>query len=525
MPVFARISTFIILLWAGIAIADSNHHSSAHIDQEKLGKVNFPVSCTATAQAQFNQALAMLHSFWYDESEKAFQRVVAIDPDCAMGYWGIAMSLYQQLWATTPTPDEVKRARHALAQARTLTIKTDREKAYLDAIALLYPAVDDGRDYATRKLAYEQAMKQIAERFPDDNEATLFYALALISNVSLEDKTFTRQKQALQLLQRILKDEPQHPGVAHYIIHSSDYPELAIYGLDAARAYAQIAPTVPHALHMSSHIYVRLGLWPDVVQSNLAAYQASQAHASDNYGDDIHYKDYLLYAYLQQGETEKARAIVQEILTTDQVHPQNTTIAYAFAAIPARFAVERGDWQEATKLNVHPASFPWQQFGWCEALTYFAKGLGAARTNNLDIAQHSLKRLEMLRDHDRSAHLDYTAGQIEIQRLAVAAWIAAAENKTEEALRLMRASADLEDSTEKDNVTPGSIIPARELLGELLLTLDQPAAALKELEASLQHTPNRRNGIALAMQAARKIGDLSKVKQYEQQYEALQSKN
>lgn len=524
MTTFVRLLIFTTtVFWAGITMADGNHHPVNNIDQAKLGKVHFPVSCTPAAQNQFDKALAMLHSFWYDEAEKAFQQVIAIDPDCAMGHWGIAMSLYQQLWAATPTIEEMQRARHALAQVQPSTIKTDREKSYLDAIAIIYPATDgNGHDYSTRKQVYEQAMQRIAEQFPDDNEATLFYALALISNASLDDKTLTRQKQALKLLQRVLRDEPHHPGVAHYIIHSSDYPELAALGLDAARAYTHIAPTVPHALHMSSHIFVRLGLWPDVVQSNLAAYQASQEHASDNYGDDIHYKDYLLYAYLQLGETEKARAIVQDILAADQAHPHNTTIAYAFAAIPARFAVERSDWHAAAKLSIHPANFPWQQFGWCKALTHFAKGLGAARSDNMIEAKNSLKQLETLRDLDRAAHQDYTAGQIEIQRLAVAAWIAAAENRIEKALQLMRASADLEDSTEKDNVTPGSIIPARELLGELLLLLNQPEAALKELEASLHRTPNRRNGISLAARAAKKAGDLSKAEQYERQYRALQ---
>lgn len=524
MATFTRMLTFAILFWAGIVMAGGNHHAASDIDQEKLGKVHFPVSCSPAAQTQFDKALAMLHSFWYDEAEKAFQQVIFTDPNCAMGYWGIAMSLYQQLWATTPTVEEVQRAGDALAQVQPAMIKTAREKAYLDAITIIYPPADshDNNSYSTRKLAYEQAMRRITEQFPNDGEATLFYALAMISNASPDDKTFARQKQALQLLQRILKEEPHHPGVAHYIIHSSDYPELAAFGLDAARAYGDIAPTVPHALHMSSHIFVQLGLWQDAVQSNLAAYQASQTHASDNYGDDIHYKDYLLYAYLQLGETEKAHAIVQEILATDQAHPHNTTIAYAFAAIPARFAAERGDWQAAAKLlSIHPANFPWQQFGWCEALTLFTKGIGAARTGDIDGAKHSLQRLTMLRDHDRATQQNYTAGQIEIQRLTVAAWIALAENHVEEALQLMYAAANLEDSTEKDNVTPGPILPARELLGELLLVLDQPAAALRELEASLQRTPNRRNGISLATQAAKKAGDPAKAKQYEQQLQAL----
>lgn len=526
MTTFRRVFTFAILLWIGSAIADGDHHPANNIDQEKLGKVHFPVSCTPTAQNQFDKALAMLHSFWYSEAEKTFHQVTVTDPDCAMGYWGIAMSLYQQIWATTPTPDEAQRGRAAIEKARNLTIKSAREQAYLDAIATLYPASNSNNSYDNRRRAYQQAMERIYQQYPD-NEATVFYALSLLSGVSYNDKNFTKQKQALQLLQQVMKNEPQHPGVIHYIIHSTDYPGLAQLGLDAARTYARIAPAVPHALHMPSHIFIRLGLWQEAIQSNLAAYQIALDHdrqhgTSANYWDErIHFLDYLLYAYLQLGETEKARAIVQQVLATNNVQPQNTTTAYAYAAIPARYAVERSNWQEAANLQIYPTDFPWQQFGWCEALTHFTKGMGAARIGNIIEAEKSLKRLETLRDHDHAAHQDYTAGQIEIQRLAVAAWIAAAKNRSEEALQLMRASADLEDSTEKDNVTPGSIIPARELLGELLLTMNQPEAALKELETSLQRTPNRRNGISLAAQAARKAGDLSKADQYEQQFQAL----
>lgn len=511
-----------LLLLTGMALADGDHHHAGGFDQTQLGKVNFPVSCTPAAQTQFNQAVAMLHSFWYDEAEKTFRQVTVTDSNCAMGYWGIAMSLYQQLWATTPSPGELQQGRDAIARAQALTTPTAREKAYLDAAATLYP-LDDSNGYSTRKLAYEQAMQRIATEFPGDREAVVFYALALISNASPDDKTFTKQKQALQLLQRVLKDEPQHPGVAHYIIHSSDYPELAELGLDAARAYTQIAPAVPHALHMPSHIFIRLGQWPDAAQSNLAAYRAAEEHDRQHPSNHLwdqrfHFLDYLLYAYLQMGETEKARDIVQQVLAIDNAQPHNTTVAYAYAAIPARFAVERGDWRETVKLRLHPAEFPWQRFGWCEAIIHFAQGVGAARTGHITGAKNSLKRLETLRDLDRAADKTYTAGQIEIQRLAVAAWIAAAENRNEEALRLMRASAALEDSTEKDNVTPGAIIPARELLGELLLTLNQPAAALQELETSLQRTPNRRNALYRAAQAAREAGDPVKADRYERQW-------
>lgn len=517
----------IFFLLTGPVIADGTHHHAADYDSKKFGEVHFPVSCTPAAQAQFDQAVAMLHSFWYDEAEKTFRQVTVTDPDCAMGYWGIAMSLYQQLWMTIPTPAELQQGRAAIAQAQSLTIRTAREQAYLDAAATLYPS-NDNKDYSSRKLAYQQAMERVYKKYPD-NEATVFFALALLSSASPDDKHFTKQKQALQLLQRVSKDEPQHPGAIHYIIHSSDYPELAALGLDAARTYAKAAPAVPHALHMPSHIFIRLGLWQEAVQSNLAAYQVALEHdrqhaTPDNYWDErIHFMDFLLYAYLQLDEAERARAIVQQVLATDNVQPQNTTTAYVYAAIPARHAVENGNWQEAAKLRVYPADFPWQQFGWCEAITHFAKGIGAARIGNITEANNSLKRLETLRDLDRAANKDYTADQIEIQRLAVAAWISAAENHASEALQLMRASADLEDAAGKDNVTPGTIIPARELLGEMLLTLKQPAAALRELEASLQHTPNRRNAILHAARAAKEAGDQVKANHYEQQYQQLQA--
>jgi len=285
---------------------------------------------------------------------------------------------------------------------------------------------------------------------------------------------------------------------------------------------------VPHALHMPSHIFIRLGQWQDAAQSNLAADQAAQEHArqhasSNSWDQRFHFMDYMLYAYLQLGETGKAWDIVQQVQAIGNAQPSNTTVAYAYAAIPARYSVERGDWHEAAKLRLHPADFPWQQFGWCEAIIHFAKGVGAARTGNITDAKDSLQRLETLRDLDRSAHKDYTAGQIEIQRLAVAAWIAAAENRNEEALRLMRAAATLEDATEKDNVTPGAIIPARELLGELLLTLNQPAAALQELEASLQRTPNRRNALDRAAQAAKEAGNQVKANYYDEQRRKLET--
>lgn len=497
----------VALVTAGYLWADDNHQPVA-LGEEKLGKVSFPVSCTPAAQEQFNRAIAMLHSFWYDEAEKTFRQVAVTDPNCAMADWGIAMSLYRQLWATSPTAEELQKGQEALQKAKALEIKTEREKAYLTAVEALYR--DDAKiaDYSARKLAYEKSMAQVFSSYPEDLEANVFYALALISTASPKDKTYGNQNKALSLLHKVLEIEPNHPGVVHYIIHSSDYPELAKLGLDAARTYAQIAPAIPHALHMPSHIFIRLGLWQDAAQSNLAAYAAAKKYALKNFpgktwDQQLHYMDYLIYAYLQEDQPEKAKGIWQEAATIGKTHPENTTSAYALAAIPARYTLERKAWPEAARLQVRPTVFPWYKFGWCEAIVHFARGLGAARSGDTKSARDSLKRLEALRDAERAAGNEYATDQIEIQRLAVAAWIAHVEKHGKKAEKLMRTSADLEDSTEKDNVTPGAIIPARELLGELLMELKRPDEALQEFEASLQRTPNRRNGKQGAGQAAK----------------------
>lgn len=323
-----------------------------------------------------------------------------------------------------------------------------------------------------------------------------------------------------------MQDEPNHPGVAHYIIHSSDYPELAKFGLNAAQVYTHIAPGVPHALHMPSHIFIRLGQWQDAAQSNLAAYLAAKEYSRRNaivgtWDQQFHFMDYMIYSYLQTGEADKAKQIVQELQTIKKAQPENTTSAYAFAAIPARYAIERKEWLEASELTVTPRDFPWSQFGWCEAITHFARGLGAAKSKRMEVAKISLQRLETLRDVDIAAKKFYTADQIEIQRLAVAAWIAYQEGKIIEALKLMRMSAELESGTEKDNVSPGAIIPVRELLGEMLLELNQYDEALKEFELSLLHTPNRRNGVFLAEKAAKLAEDQSKPNRFKGQYKQL----
>lgn len=529
MKQFAKIALIIYLLTVHSTRADDNHQ--LHVaGGEQLGTVSFHVSCTPPAQELFNQAIAMLHSFWYDEAEKTFRRVTAVDKNCAMGHWGVAMSLYHQLWATPPTPEELQKGQNALRLAEQLDIKTERERTFIEAVRHLYQ-FDDTPNYTTRKLAYQKAMEKVFTDNPDDSEAAVFYALALISTASPNDKTYSNQKKALKLLQTVLQKEPAHPGVAHYIIHSSDYPELAKFGLNAARKYAQIAPAVPHALHMPSHIFIRLGKWQEAVDANLAAYHAAKNYTQANnsqmavWDQQMHFMDYMMYAYLQLGQTEKAEKILREVTAIKKAHPENTTTAYAFAAIPARYAVELGYWQEAAGLNIYPVDFPWNKFGWCESIIHFARGLGASRIGKIDEARFALNQIEALRDSDRAANKHYTADQIEIQRLAVAAWIAYSGGKMKDAENLMRESAELEDSTEKDNVTPGAIRPARELLGELLLELKKPEEALKEFETSLIRTPNRRNGIYGAMQAARLSGHKQKAQHYEQQLQQLTAAN
>ncbi|MGR8940527.1 MAG: hypothetical protein ACU83P_02955 [Gammaproteobacteria bacterium] len=499
---------FLLALLASAQVSADGEHHPETLAQDKLGSIDFPVSCTLETNREFKRAVAMLHSFWYEEANKTFRRIAASDPDCAMAYWGVAMSLYRQLWATPPTGGELKEGRAALQKSKTLAVKTERERLYLDAVDVLYRSEE--ADYGKRKRAYEQAMAKVQTRFPDDMEAKVFYALALISTAAPYDKTYAKQKKALALLQKVLDTVPNHPGVAHYIIHASDNPELAPLGLAAARSYARIAPAVPHALHMPSHIFIRLGLWQDAAASNLAAYHAAKDYARDSFpgkvwDQQLHYMDYLLYAYLQSGQLGKAEAIWRETAAIKKTHPENTTSAYALAAIPARYAIERRAWSDAAQLGIRPLAFPWEKFGWCEAITHFAKGLGAARSGDPAAARASLTRLETLRDAARDANNAYAADQIEIQRLAVAAWIAHADKQEEEAERLMHTSADLEDATEKDNVTPGAIIPARELLGDLLLDLRRPKEALKAYHASLQRAPNRMNGLLGAKQAANRI--------------------
>lgn len=497
-------------------------HPHRHERPEKLGTVNFTTSCSPKVQKQFNHAVAWLHSFEYEEAEKAFAEVAATDPQCGMAYWGIAMSNYHPLWVP-PTPAELKKGWSAVEKAKAAGQKTQREQDYIAAIEIFYKD-HDKLDHRTRAFAYSDAMKQLHARNPSDREAGVFYALTLIATGMMSaDKTYVREKQAAQILNAVLAREPQHPGVSHYLIHSYDYPALAQLALPAARSYAKIAPASAHAQHMPSHIFTRLGLWPEAIRSNLDAHAAAKAFATRNkmtgaWDEQIHAMDYLAYAYLQRAQDKHALGVLDELRKIQKVEPQTFKVAYAYTAIPARYALERRQWSEAAKLTLAEEEwkgFPWQRFPWATSHIHFARAIGAARSGDTAAARQAVDKLEAIRQALSEVKGEYDwAKQVDIQRMMAVGWLEHAQGKHEEALRVLRAAADLDDATDKHPVTPGSIFPAREQLAELLLELKQPAAALKEFEASFRNTPERFNGLYGAARAAKMAGDQKAARTY-----------
>ncbi len=403
-------------LFISMSKAQEQHqHQHQHDTSEKLGQVSFPVSCTPEAQKQFNRATAMLHSFWYEEAGKAFSEVAVTDRACAMAYWGVAMSLYHPLWAP-PDAQDLKRGWSAIERARAAGAKTERERDYIGAMEAFYKE-SDTVDHRTRSIAYEKAMEQVYLRNPKDREAAIFYALSLLGTALPTDKSYAKQKKAAEILNGILPAEPEHPGIAHYIIHSFDYPQLAELALPAARSYAKIAPSSPHALHMPSHIFTRLGLWKESIQSNIASANAASRHVAKTHPgrasfDQLHAMDYLEYAYLQGAEDIKAKRVLDETKAITKVDIENFAAAYAFAAIPARNAFERRRWAEAAALEIHPADFPWERFRYAEAITIFARAIGKARSGNPAAARTDIEKLSSI--HKALVGKDaYWASQVE----------------------------------------------------------------------------------------------------------------
>jgi tetratricopeptide (TPR) repeat protein len=461
---------------------------------EKLGTVSFPISCDPALQQQFNRGVALLHSFAYKAAGDAFRSVAQQDPQCAIAHWGVAMTYFHELWEPPLSPATVPIAKEEIQRARANRSGSERERKFIEALALVYEG-ESTVPYTTRVSKYEGAMRDLAAQYKNDTEVQVFYALALLAGASPLDKSHALQKQAADVLEPLYRAYPQHPGIPHYLIHAYDNSELAPRGLRAARVYSKIAPSAPHALHMPSHIFTRLGLWEDSIASNVAAKEA--AHQQADTAEELHAMDYLVYAYLQTGRDKQAGEIVRQLSRIASVKTGDFILQYAFTAMPVRYAVERSQWTDAASI-VSPGGAPPQVV----AIAVWARGLGFARTGQIANARAEIDSLRQIENQLRSSGIDYWATQVRLLRLEVMAWSAQADSKRNEAVALMRKAADEEDAIEKLPVTPGPIIPGREQLGYLLLEQNQPDLAAKEFKTALVNAPGRRGALKGASLAA-----------------------
>ena len=484
---------------AALALLGSPAYIAAQGDTEQqLGNVHFATTCNDTAQRRFDRAMRYQHSFWYSAAREIFEEAAKADTECGTAHWGIALSLLSNPHGPIPAPD-LPTGLAAIQKAKAIGAKSERERDYIDALTLMY-ADYDKLSHVQRIRSYLGAMEKLASKYPNDDEAQIFYAITLNTSASPNDKTYAQQLKGAALLEPIWKRQPQHPGIAHYLIHLYDYPAIADKGLTAAKLYAQIAPAAPHAQHMPSHIFTRVGYWQDSIVSNAASVKA--AIPAKEYTEQFHGRDYMVYAYLQLARDADARTVVDEMKAAP--HPAAAARAgfFALAASQARYSVERGDWSGAAQLTVTPSAF-----GEAMAMTHFARALGAARSGKVEAAKADIAKLAELRDKLREEKNAYWAEQVDIQWQVASAWALNAEGKTEEALKLMSAAADAEDKTEKSPVTPGPLAPARELYGQMLLERGMAKEALAAFEATKAKEPNRFRGYAGAAAAAEKLGD------------------
>ena len=467
----------IFVTWVEALAAEHEHPAP-----EKLGTVQFPTSCSSKEQKSFERGVALLHSFAYSAAEKAFGDVAKADPKCAMAHWGIAMTYFHPLWPP-PLPEEtVARGREEIERARQLG-GSDRERAFIEALSFIY--AQDSVPYRDRVNRYTAAMGKLAERNPDDAECQIFYALALVATAPPTDSTHSNQKKATALLEPLFRKYPQHPGIPHYLIHAYDNVEMASRGVEAARIYAQIAPSAPHALHMPSHIYTRLGMWQESIASNTAARKA--AREENDIGEELHAMDYLIYANLQVGRDQDAARVLDDLRKMTNLSPKYFKVAFAASAMPARYAIERRKWDEAAELAPMPDALPQ-----AAAITAWSRAVGFARGKQVGPARAEIAKLTSAYEQMRTAGDEYWATQIHVQLNSALAWINYAEGKRAEAIKLMRAAADEEDAVEKLPVTPGAIVPAREQLGDLLLETGDAKAAVKEFNSAFAQAPRRR---------------------------------
>ena len=509
----ASVAGAFLVLWLATPAGwqDQHEHGGA---TGRLGTVHFANSCNRVVAQEFDRGVALLHSFWFSAAIDAFNGVLKRDPACAMAQWGIAMSWWGNPFGGFRSPQALKSGLAAVETARSLAPKTDRERAYIGAVEALFK---DASTVAqrTRTLEYEKRMEQVAAKYPDDPEARIFYALALDQTALPTDKTYANQLKAAGILEKEFARQPNHPGLAHYIIHSYDVSALAPKALDAARRYSTIAPAAPHALHMPSHTFTRVGSWQDSIDANLKSAEAARRDKAP--AEELHALDYQVYAYLQTAQDAAAKKSQDQIAAIGariQIDAPGAAAPppagfYALAAIPARYALERNAWKEAAALQ--PRSTP---FAYADAVTHFARALGAARSGNPAAASKDVEKLTTLRDALQKANDAYWSGQVDIQRRIASAWIALAEKREKEALGALREAADLEDATDKAAISPGPLKPARELLGEMLMELKRPAEALKQFEATMKKEPNRFAGLLGGARAALAAGDRQKARGY-----------
>lgn len=500
----------VLLLFTCIGWCDEGHHHD--LTEEEVGSVHFSTSCSPAVTASFNRAVALLHSFQYEQTRAAFTAIARQDPACAMAQWGVAMSYYHGLWGNSdlgPGREALRRAEEVAAENPGTSA---REKGYINAIGEIYR--EDGKDNYAHAVIFEQRMAKLQADYPEDGEAAIFHALTLAITAPKTDKTFANQRKCGQILEPLFARLPQHPGIAHYLIHCYDNPVLAADGLKAARMYAKIAPASAHANHMPSHIFTRVGSWEESIRSNmrsaeLAAHDEAASSNGEARDQRLHAMDYLEYAYLQSGRVKQAKATLDEMNILKPLPGLTLTGNYALAAIPARYALELGNWQQAGALTPLAEGVPWAR-----AITWMAIGVGSARSGNLDRAAQAEQTLAALRDTAAKLGNQYWSNQIEVQRREVAAWIAEGKKAPQDALATMRSAAELEESMDKDAVTPGAVVPAREMLAQLLLLEHHAREALAEYEAVLKPAPNRFNALYGAATTAEAAGNPALASQY-----------
>jgi tetratricopeptide (TPR) repeat protein len=511
-------------------------------DLRGVGKVTFPITCAPDVQPDFARGVALLHSFFYEEARRVFTSVAERDPKCAMAQWGIAMTWWHPIW-TPPTPDEMRAGKAAIEKTMSMKAVTDRERRFITALNTYYNTPDSSSaapvgqschgpvGHRDRVVAYEKAMRQLRDKYPKDFEVQTFYAFAVlgVGYATPNDTTLSKQLEAAGILEKLWKQDANHPGVVHYLIHSYDYPQFAQRGLAAAQLYDDIAPWVPHALHMPSHIFTRLGMWDESIAANRASADASRAYAAMCHRDateaeELHALDYMAYSYLQEAQDTEAKKIVDIAAKVKKTNPElEFSAAYALAAIPTRYAFERNDWTAAANLAI-PNVPHWSSFPFMEALIEYGHALGRAHTGDIDGARKAIARMQQLRDATKEPKFDYFKSHLDLQMQAASAWLAAAEGKKNEAIDMLRRAADSEDVLGKHPVSPGAFVPIREQLGTLLLEVGKPTEAQREFEAALKIYPGRFRGLYGAAQAAELAGDNEDASRYYTKLAAQTSK-